>query len=224
MTNTISSSYCYSYSSWQNPSANSRIWIGNSAKVTTFPLPLLILQLHVCVCVCEREREREKKRIENLADRMEDVLAQSHKILSNSSDQNTSSPLPQAPKKGGKTNYKKKKKGRRIYSAAEVQRMPITAPGRRTLLRKGRMAMVEGRSKCSAIALCSQVTHVQKNKRKGRKTRVPSYGKEAAKTRSQKKTQTHTRQKAHVGNTEIIDGQISLFVPLREINPNNQST
>jgi hypothetical protein len=102
---------------------------------------------------------------------MEDVLAQFRKILSNSSDQNTPSPLPQAPKKGGKRNYKKKKKkkkkkkGRRIYSAAEVQRMPITAPGRRTLLRKGRMAMVEGRSKCSAIALCSQVTHVEKNKK-----------------------------------------------------------
>ncbi len=169
MTNTISSSYCYSYSSWQNPSTNSRIWIGNSAKVTTFPLPLLILQLHVCVCVREREREREREKrreFENLADRMEDVLAQFRKILSNSSDQNTPSPLPQAPKKGGKRNYKKKKKkGRRIYSAAEVQRMPITAPGRRTLLRKGRMAMVEGRSKCSAIALCSQVTHVEKNKK-----------------------------------------------------------
>jgi hypothetical protein len=146
---------------------------------------------------------------------MEDVLAQFHKILSNSSDQNTPSPLPQAPKKGGKRNYKKKKKkkkkGRRIYSAAEVQRMPITAPGRRTLLRKGRMAMVEGRSKCSAIALCSQVTHVQKNKKTGRKNRVPRNGKEAAKTRSQNKSQTYTRQKAHVGNTEIIDGQISLF-------------
>jgi hypothetical protein len=119
------------------------------------------------VCEREREREREKRReFENLADRMEDVLAQFRKILSNSSDQNTPSPLPQAPKKGGKRNYKKKKKkGRRIYSAAEVQRMPITAPGRRTLLRKGRMAMVEGRSKCSAIALCSQVTHVEKNKK-----------------------------------------------------------
>ncbi len=101
---------------------------------------------------------------------MEDVLAQFHKILSNSSDQSTPSPLPQAPKKGEKRNYKKKKKKkkkkeRRIYSAAEVQRMPITAPGRRTLLRKGRMAMVEGRSKCSAIALCSQVTHVEKNEK-----------------------------------------------------------
>jgi hypothetical protein len=139
-------------------------------KGNHFPSPSLdtsIACVCVCVCVREREREREKRReFENLADRMEDVLAQFRKILSNSSDQNTPSPLPQAPKKGGKRNYKKKKKkGRRIYSAAEVQRMPITAPGRRTLLRKGRMAMVEGRSKCSAIALCSQVTHVEKNKK-----------------------------------------------------------
>jgi hypothetical protein len=98
--------------------------------------------------------------------------------------------------------------------------MPITAPGRRTLFRKGRMAMVEGRSKCSAIALWSQVTHVQRKKQEqGEKNRVPRNGKEPAKTRSQKKTQTHThtREKAHVGNTEIIDGQISLFFSFERI-------
>ncbi len=171
--------------------------------------------VRVCVCVREREREREREE-ENFR-----IWQTGWKTFSRNSTKFSQipatkihqTPSPMHPKKGGKRNYKKKKKkGRRIYSAAEVQRMPITAPGRRTLLRKGRMAMVEGRSKCSAIALCSQVTHVQKNKRTDRKNRVPSYGKEAAKTRSQKKTQTHTRQKAHVGNTEIIDGQISLFV------------
>lgn len=46
---------------------------------------------------------------------MEDVLAQFHKILSNSSDQNTPNPLPHAPKKGGKKKLQEEEEERKAH-------------------------------------------------------------------------------------------------------------
>ncbi len=84
---------------------------GNHVSFPSLDTSIACVCARARVCVCVRERERERRReFENLADRMEDVLAQFHKILSNSSDQNTPSPLPQAPKKGGKETTKRRRK------------------------------------------------------------------------------------------------------------------